>query len=104
MYNDTPLAEESSHMANIHIERDHHLGLDNARAQVEELARSLREELQADYEWRGNRLVFERPGASGTIDVGPDHIDLDVELGLALSMIKGVIEERINRRLDAALG
>jgi len=91
-------------MANIHIEKDHHLGLENARAQVEELARSLKNELQADYEWKGNRLVFERSGASGTIDVGPDHIDLNIELGLAFSMIKGVIEERINRRLDAAVG
>jgi putative polyhydroxyalkanoate system protein len=91
-------------MANIHIEKDHQLGIENARVQVEELARSLKDELQIDFEWKDNRLVFERLGASGTIDVGADHIDIDVELGLALSMIRGVIEERINQRLEAAFG
>jgi len=95
---------DPSHMSSIHIERTHDLGLQSARAQVEELAQSLRDELQAEYEWNGDRLVFERPGATGTIDVGTDRIDVNIELGWAFSMLSGMIEESINRRLDAALG
>jgi len=94
---------EPSHMSSIHIERTHDLGLESARAQVEELAQSLRDELQAEYEWNGDQLVFERPGASGTIDVGADRIDVHIELGWTLMLVSDMIEESINRRLDAAL-
>lgn len=90
-------------MANIQIKRNHNLGIDNARTEVEKLAEALRSELQADYTWNGNKLLFKRSGASGTIDVGPDYIDLDIKLGMALSLLKGTIEESINNRLDAAL-
>jgi len=91
-------------MSNIHIERSHHLGIENARAQVEELAQSLRDELHADYQWNGDSLVFKRAGASGTIDVSADSIRVDIELDLMLSLMKGIIEDRIKRRLDAAVG
>jgi putative polyhydroxyalkanoate system protein len=90
-------------MSSIDIERSHNLGLESARSQVEELAKSLRDELRAEYEWNGDQLVFERSGASGTIDVGADRIEVHIELGWALSMISNMIEEGINRRLDAAL-
>ena len=91
-------------MTDIHIERRHQLGLEKARAQVEGIADLLRDELQADCQWSGNKLVFKRPGASGTIDVGSDQIEIDIELGMVLAFLKGAIEERINRRLDLALG
>lgn len=89
-------------MANIHIKRNHTLGIENARSEVEKIAQSLRSELQADYKWSGNKLLFERLGATGTIDVGADYIDVDVQLGMPLSLMKGKIEESINDKLDAA--
>ncbi|MCB2262197.1 MAG: polyhydroxyalkanoic acid system family protein [Candidatus Thiosymbion ectosymbiont of Robbea hypermnestra] len=88
---------------NIRIRRVHELGLKSARMRAEAFARSLREELQIDYEWSGNRLVFKRVGAAGTFDVGADFIDLDIVLGLPLSFMAGAIEKNINERLDAAL-
>jgi putative polyhydroxyalkanoate system protein len=90
-------------MANIRIKRNHDLGIENARAAVEKLAQALRSELQADYTWSDNTLVFNRLGASGTIDVGDNYIDLDIRLGMPLSLMKGVIEDSINNRLDVAL-
>lgn len=90
-------------MANIRIKRNHNLGIENARAEIEKVAQSLRSELQANYAWRGNTLLFNRSGASGTIDVGADYVDLDIELGLALSFMKGTIEQSINNKLDSAL-
>jgi len=90
-------------MTNICIKRTHELGLKTARARAEEFARSLREELQIDYEWDDNRLVFKRVGAAGTLDVGADFVDLNIALGLALSFLSGTIERNVNERLDAAL-
>jgi len=70
-------------MANIRIKRTHRFGLNDARARVEVFAQSLREELQIDYAWDGNRLTFKRTSASGAIEIGADSIDLEVELGIA---------------------
>ena len=91
-------------MANIHINRKHSLGIETARMEVEKLAQSLKSQLQADYRWYGNKLQFTRSGASGTIDVGSDYINLEIKLGMALSLMKGKIEDSINSKLDAALG
>ena len=90
-------------MANIHIKRTHTLGIENARTEVEKLAQALKSEIQADYKWSGDKLLFKRSGASGTIDVGADYIDLDIKLGMALSLMKGKIEDSINTKLNAAL-
>jgi len=90
-------------MANIRIKRTHQLGTEKAWAQVEAFARSLKEELQIDYEWDGNRLTFKRTGVSGTLEVGADSLDLDIELGLSLSLLAGAIEKDINKKLDDAL-
>ncbi|WP_133511333.1 polyhydroxyalkanoic acid system family protein [Candidatus Thiosymbion oneisti] len=90
-------------MANIRIQRTHKLGTEKARVQVEAFARSLKEELQIDYEWDGNRLIFKRTGASGSLEVGVDSLELDIELGLSLSLLAGTIEKDINKKLDAAL-
>lgn len=90
-------------MANIHIKRPHNLGIENARTEVEKLAQTLKSDLQADYKWSGDKLLFKRSGASGTIDVGSDYIDLDIRLSMALSLMKGKIEDTINNKLDSAL-
>ena len=90
-------------MATIHIERKHRLGLDVAKGQVAEIARHLKQELQADYQWKGDVLHFARSGASGTITVGENTIVLDAKLGLALGLMKARIEQTIDRELDRAL-
>jgi putative polyhydroxyalkanoate system protein len=96
-------SKESPNMANIQIKRTHDLGLDDARTEVEKIAQSLKSEIQADYFWNGNKLQFKRSGASGTIDVGADYINMDIKLGMAFSMLKEKIEKSINHKLDAAL-
>lgn len=90
-------------MANIHIKRMHTLGIESARTEVEKLAQTLKAELQTEYKWSGDKLLFTRSGASGIIDVGADYIDLDIKLGMALSLVKGKIEESINNKLNSAL-
>lgn len=90
-------------MANIHIERNHTLGLEAAKERLEGIAQHLKQELEADYRWHGDTLHFTRSGASGTIDVGDDQVVLDVKLSFALGLLKGTIEQTIEREIDQAL-
>ena len=91
-------------MPSIHIARTHNLGLEAARAQIERFVESLKDELQIESHWSGDSLAIERAGVSGTIQVAADSVDIQIELGMALALLKDRIEERINTRLNAVLG
>ena len=90
-------------MSNIHIKRRHRLPPGELRERVEHIAQDLRSKLNADYAWKGDSLQFKRAGVSGSIDIAEDAIELNIELGLLLSPMKGKIEETINKNLDQAL-
>jgi putative polyhydroxyalkanoate system protein len=90
-------------MSKIHIHRTHTLGKVGARREVEEIAKQLKERLQADYHWHGDQLHFERSGAEGRIEVGEDDVDVNIELGLMLSPMKGMIQKQVEEYLDARL-
>lgn len=90
-------------MAHISIHRNHELGLEDARIQVEKIAETLKEKLKSEYSWEGNTLKFKRSGASGTIDVSDNSFDLEITLGLALRPMKGMIEKTILENLDQAM-
>lgn len=91
-------------MAHIHIKQQHDLTHDEARKRVEEIARDLRKRLNADYRWDGDSLRFQRSGASGSIHVGDDFIELKVKLGMMLAPMKGKIERSIRENLHVVLG
>ncbi len=91
-------------MANIHIERTHHLGLEEARQHVEQFAEQLKEELSVEYHWKGNDLLFKRSGANGTVQLSPGCITCDVKLSMLLTPMKGKIEDAINDKLNRSLG
>ncbi len=90
-------------MANIHIKRQHHLAHDEAKKRVEEVAEELKKKLDADYAWKGDTLQFKRSGASGSIKLSDEYIELDVKLGMLLTPMKGKIESAITEKLDLAL-
>lgn len=90
-------------MAKISIHREHALGLETARIKVEDIAKQLKEKLDADYSWDGDTLNFKRAGASGHINVTDESMDLEIKLGLALTPLKGMIEKTILENLDQAL-
>jgi putative polyhydroxyalkanoate system protein len=90
-------------MSIIHVNREHHIGRDAARAEVERIAQRVRDEFGADYYWDGDVLNFSRSGISGWILVDDVSLDLTIKLGLLLSAIKGQIEHRIVTKIDEAL-
>jgi putative polyhydroxyalkanoate system protein len=90
-------------MSTIHIRHPHRLSDEEARKRVEAIARDLKQQLSMDYAWRGERLVFKRSGAAGSIDLPPGEVDVKIELGMLLTPMKGKIEQTVRERIDLAL-
>lgn len=94
-------------MADIHIRRDHHLGLSGAR----QVAWKWAEQAEADFDMsctyeEGEALdevQFSRSGVNGTLRVSADHFELDAKLGFLLGAFKDRIEGEIVKNLDQLL-
>lgn len=91
-------------MANIHIRQRHNLEHDDARARVEEIAKKIKDQIKANYAWKGDAMHFQRSGASGIIQVSEDTIEIKIKLGMLLAPMKGKIEDSIRQQINAALG
>jgi putative polyhydroxyalkanoate system protein len=90
-------------MATIHVKRNHSLDKTHIRKEVEHLAEKLKEELSIDYQWDKDRLVFERTGANGFIQIGKSDLEIEIKLNLILTPLKGTIEKSITSYLDERL-
>lgn len=100
-------------MPDIHIEREHGLGLPAARALAAEWAEQAerRFDLQCRYESCGHEadqnladtLSFQRSGVSGTLSVTAQRFVLDAKLGFLFGAFKDRIEAEIGKNLDALL-
>jgi putative polyhydroxyalkanoate system protein len=90
-------------MASISIDCDHTLPPARARAAATRLAAELQKRYQLECRWRGDDLLFERPGLSGHVHLAEHHIELRVTLGFLLSAMKPSIEQEILARLQLAL-
>ena len=94
-------------MADLHIVRNHTLGLAKAR----KIAFDWAEQVERDFsmectyeEGRSADLVrFTRSGVEGELHVTKDHFELDARLGFLLGAFKGRIEAEIVKLLDTML-
>lgn len=94
-------------MADIRIQRKHHLGLAGAR----KVAWQWAEQAEADFDMActyeegddGDEVQFSRTGVSGTLKVSGDHFELDAKLGFLLGAFKDRIEGEIVKNLDELL-
>jgi putative polyhydroxyalkanoate system protein len=94
-------------MADIHIHRDHALGLAKAR----KIAWKWAEEVEAKFDMEctviegetSDTVEFTRSGCTGTLIVAPDHFDLNAKLGFLLGAFSKTIESEIEKNLDALL-
>jgi putative polyhydroxyalkanoate system protein len=90
-------------MATIHVTRNHNLDRKHIRKEVENLAEKLKDELSINYQWDKDRLVFERTGAKGFIQISKDDLEIEIKLNLVLTPLKGTIEKSITSYLDERL-
>jgi putative polyhydroxyalkanoate system protein len=91
-------------MAKIYLKKKHHLDKDHVRQKVQHLADKLSNELSVAYRWQEDRLVFERSGANGHIEVRKDEVEVEIQLGLLFSPLKNSIEKTVSGYLDVQLG
>lgn len=95
-------------MPDIHIHREHQLGLAKAR----EVAWQWAEEVEAKFDMActvlegetSDTVEFTRSGVKGTLIVAPDHFELDAKLGFLLGAFAKTIEAEIEKNLDGLLG
>lgn len=94
-------------MANIHIRRDHQLGLAKAR----KIAWRWAEDVEKDFDMSctveegddSDTVAFTRSGVDGQLTVTADHFELDAKLGFLLGAFAKTIEAQIQQRLDQLL-
>lgn len=94
-------------MADIHIHRDHSLGL----AQARKIAWQWAEEVENKFDMEctvlegdtSDTVEFKRTGVSGRLIVAGDHFELDAKLGFLLGAFSKTIEGEITKNLDALL-
>ena len=90
-------------MSNIHMKHHHTLSRDETRKRVESIAEDLKREYKMDYSWDGDRVNFRRTGASGSVLLGEDFIELDIKLSMLLAPLKGKLEDTIRRDIHSKL-
>ena len=94
-------------MPDIHIHREHQLGL----AQARKIAWRWAEEVEANFDMEctviegdfSDTVEFTRSGVNGTLVVAADHFDLNARLGFLLGAFSRRIESEIEKNLDALL-
>ena len=94
-------------MPDIHIRREHSLGLAKAR----KIALQWAEDAEKKFDMActilegdtSDTLEFKRIGVNGTLVVAPDHFELDAKLGFLLGAFSKTIESEIEKNLDDLL-
>lgn len=94
-------------MANLHIVREHVLGLPAAR----KIALAWAEQVESDFGMEcsyeegkaADQVTFSRSGVNGALQVTADRFELDAKLGFLLGAFKGKIEAEIVKNLDDLL-
>ena len=94
-------------MANLHIHRDHTLGLAKARKVAWAWAEQAENEfgMECTYEEGDveDEVCFKRSGVTGTLRVNKAAFELDAQLGFLLGAFKDKIEAEIVKNLDQLL-
>lgn len=94
-------------MAQIHIHREHRLGLVEARKVAWRWAEEVEQKFDMEcsiVEGEFSDVVhFTRTGVNGQLIVAADHFDLDAKLGFLLGAFSRSIESEIEKNLDDLL-
>lgn len=91
-------------MATIDVTRRHGLGHERAREIVEGIGQDLVRKYAVQTQWQGDTLLIRRGGIEGRIEVGDGSVRMHAQLGLVVGMLKGTIEQEIQRQFDKYFG
>lgn len=82
-------------MASIKISHAHKLSERETRAVLDTLIAKLHDEYQITSVWHGSHIEFHRSGASGKLTMHPHQVDIEIKLGMMLSMFEKKIRSAI---------
>ena len=85
------------------IQKKHHLGKEEARKRVADVADELCNQYGLTSSWAGDDLKFTGTGVNGCIAVSEQRVDVEVKLGFALLMMSGTIRSSIEGALTSHL-
>lgn len=92
---------------NLHIERDHTLGLDRARQITDDWIASAEQDyrMTCDLQRLDDKdiVTFKRTGATGQLVSTPDKFELDAKLGFLFKSFLPKIKQQIEQNLDNAI-
>ena len=87
----------------IDIQHAHQLPEPAIRQIVQSLADKLTERYEVSSQWDADRLVFQRSGVEGAIQLLPGQVRVTASLGFPLSMMQSMVEDEIRRLLSERL-
>ncbi len=87
-------------MAKLKLRHPHSLPRDAAREKVTRIFEKYKDKFGINSRWEGDDLVLYGKGFDGKAKVGQSEIQVDANLGLATSLIKGKIESVIREELE----
>ena len=94
-------------MSDIHIHREHQLGLARARRVAQQWAVDVKDKFDMDCTVlqgeTSDTVEFTRSGVKGSLVVAADHFELEAKLGFLLGAFSKSIESEIEKNLDALL-
>ena len=92
-------------MATIDLRRTHTLPKDEAKRRAEAIATGLKDKVELDWRWEGERIVFESPrgvakGTRGLVSVSDTDVRVEIDLPFMLRVLKTKVEAKVNEKLD----
>lgn len=95
-------------MPDIHIERNHTLGMAGARDAARQWIAQVKQDYDLDCNYVEGKACdvaqFSRAGLDGSLEVTGDSFTIDATLGFLFSAFSDQIERKITQNLDALLG
>jgi putative polyhydroxyalkanoate system protein len=87
-------------MPHIGVSQRTHVPPEEARQRLERFQSELQERFGLVPTWTSpTRAEVTRAGASGTLEIEPNRVDVHIDLSFALTPLRGRIESEIRRRL-----
>jgi putative polyhydroxyalkanoate system protein len=90
-------------MADIDIERNHKLGLQELRRRLGTLEEKLQERYGAKVQWRGDEADIKGPGFTGTLHLAEERVAVALKLNFVMRPLAGKIREAMEKQVDKAL-
>jgi putative polyhydroxyalkanoate system protein len=86
------------------VERSHNLSVEDVKTRLQALSDKLSAKYGLSAQWKSaTEAEVKGTGASGKITCSANKVSVFIDLSFALTPLKGKIEDKVTRELDAAL-